>query len=159
MWSVACCLRSSVFMGLGGDSGGGLVSTVRSVLFPGGHCQMRRLAPEKGFPVLGLGCWQGRGCWNKPAHVGTVTLKVEGLEYLPCPCQAHRRAGRKPHKVCQGPPWVPTADCQLRKPGARWAGEAQNFGREVSSTLTSRHPTKSHAEEDPEHEAQKPVMV
>lgn len=90
---------------------------------------MRRPAPEKGFPVLGLGCWQGWGRWNKQARVGTVTLKMEGLEYLPflvparptaevagkppaCPLQ-----GRKPHKVSQGPPRAPTVHSQLWRPG------------------------------------------
>lgn len=169
--SVAWYLRSSVFVGVGGDTGGGLVSSVRSVLFPGGHCLMRRPAPEKGFPVLGLGCWQGWGCWNKQACVGTVTLKVEGLEYLPFLVPARPIAelagkppacplrGRKPHKVSQGPPWVPTFHSQLWRLGARWAWKAQNLGREVSSTLTSRHPTRSSAEDDPEHETQKQRMV
>lgn len=43
--------------------------------------------------------------------------------------------------------------------GALWAWEAQNLGHEVSSTLTSRHPTRSNAEDDPEHETQKRGMV
>lgn len=70
----------------------GGVSAVHSVLPPGGRC-LRRSALEKGFPVLGLGCWQGRGRRNRQAHVGTVTLKVEMLEYLPLLVPARPTAG------------------------------------------------------------------
>lgn len=82
-WRAASRLHGAVFVRIGGGCQGG--SALRCSLCPvspGDHCLAKRPLHQERFHLLGLGRRHSLGCWNIQMLVGTVTLKVEALEYL-----------------------------------------------------------------------------